>query len=87
MQDKKIEEVTESDFLDFVRKICRAEYRTERQHGKAVYQFNQMSEHPYGSDLIYYPKPLSDNSPEGIVKEVKEWRATNGKPGFKPENY
>jgi hypothetical protein len=46
-----------------------------------------MSEHPSGSDLIYYPKPLSDNSPEGIVKEVKEWRATNGKPGFKPENY
>ncbi|ENE1389127.1 bacteriocin immunity protein, partial [Escherichia coli] len=22
-------------------------------------------------------------SPEGIVKEVKEWRAKNGKPGFK----
>ncbi|EFO4065298.1 bacteriocin immunity protein, partial [Escherichia coli] len=21
--------------------------------------------------------------PEGIVKEVKEWRAKNGKPGFK----
>jgi hypothetical protein len=36
MKDKKIEEVTESDFLDFVRKICRAEYRTERQHGEAV---------------------------------------------------
>ncbi|HCP3240855.1 bacteriocin immunity protein, partial [Escherichia coli] len=23
------------------------------------------------------------DSPEGIVKEVKEWRAKNGKPGFK----
>ncbi|MDK6891981.1 bacteriocin immunity protein, partial [Escherichia coli] len=21
--------------------------------------------------------------PEGIVKEIKEWRAANGKPGFK----
>ncbi|WP_311237989.1 bacteriocin immunity protein, partial [Escherichia coli] len=23
------------------------------------------------------------DSPEGIVKEIKEWRAANGKPGFK----
>lgn len=25
-----------------------------------------------------------DDSPEGIVQEVKEWRLTHGKPGFKP---
>ena len=86
MKGKKIEDITENEFLDFVRKICKAEYSTERQHGEAVYQFNQISEHPSGSDLIYYPKPSSDNSPEGIVKEVKEWRTANGKPGFKPQN-
>lgn len=85
MKGKKIEDITETDFLNFVRQICKAEYSTERQHGEAVYQFNQISEHPSGSDLIYYPKPLSDNSPEGIVKEVKEWRAANGKPGFKSD--
>jgi hypothetical protein len=33
--------------------------------------------------LIYYPKPDADDSPEGIVKEVKAWRAANGKAGFK----
>lgn len=86
MKDKKIEEITEADFLAFVTKICKAAYRTKRQHGEAIYQFNQMCEHPYGSDLIYYPKPSSNNSPEGVVKEVKEWRAANGKPSFKSEN-
>ena len=84
MQNKKIEDITEADFLELVRKICNAGFATERQHGEAVYQFNQISEHPYGSDLIYYPKASADNSPEGIIKEIKEWRAANGKPGFKP---
>ena len=45
--------------------------------------FKKLTEHPDGSDLIYYPKPGQDDSPEGIVKEVKDWRAKNGKPGFK----
>jgi hypothetical protein len=86
MKGKKIEDITENEFLDFVRKICKAEYSTDRQHGEAVYQFNTITEHPSGSDLVYYPKPLADNSSEGIVKEVIEWRAANGKPGFKSES-
>lgn len=85
MKDKKIEDVSEADFLAFVKKIYSASYKTERQHGQAVVQFNQMSEHPCGSDLIYYPAPLADHSPEGIVQTIKEWRAANGKPGFKAE--
>lgn len=47
--------------------------------------FEKLSEHPDGSDLIYYPQDDQDDSPEGIVKEVKEWRAKNGKSGFKSE--
>ncbi|WP_197473372.1 bacteriocin immunity protein [Erwinia sp. ErVv1] len=33
---------------------------------------------------MYYPDDSREDSPEGIVKEVKEWRAANGKPRFKP---
>ncbi|HCC6540625.1 TPA: bacteriocin immunity protein [Klebsiella pneumoniae] len=29
------------------------------------------------------PKVGEDSSAKGIVKTVKEWRAANGKPGFK----
>ncbi|HBT8412993.1 TPA: bacteriocin immunity protein, partial [Klebsiella pneumoniae] len=32
---------------------------------------------------IFKPKVGEDSSAKGIVKTVKEWRAANGKPGFK----
>lgn len=46
-------------------------------------QLAGICEHPDGSDLIYYPREGREDSPEGIVQEVKEWRQANGKPGFK----
>ncbi|EMB4109694.1 TPA: bacteriocin immunity protein [Serratia marcescens] len=84
MEKNTISEYTETEFLNFVRKICKAsDYKTENDHTIAVLKFENLTEHPDGSDLIYYPKDGQDDSPEGIVKEVKEWRAKNGKPGFK----
>nr|WP_096857509.1 bacteriocin immunity protein [Escherichia coli] len=69
--------------LEFVRKICRAEGETEADDDKLVDEFRRLAEHPDGPDLIYYPRDDREDSHEGIVKEVKEWRAKNGKPGFK----
>ncbi|WP_369071618.1 bacteriocin immunity protein [Klebsiella quasipneumoniae] len=83
MINKIIAEYTEAEFLAFVKKIRDADYDTESKHTDAVLLFKKLTEHPDGSDLIYYPKPGQDDSPEGIVKEVKDWRAKNGKPGFK----
>ncbi len=37
--------------------------------------FEKATEHPSGSDLIYYPEDGADDSPVGILKTVKEWRA------------
>ena len=45
--------------------------------------FENVTGHPAGSDLIYYPQPGADTSAEGITKTIKEWRAANGLPGFK----
>lgn len=80
---KNINEYTEGDFLALVRKICDADYPSENEHTNAVFLFEKLSEHPSGSDLIFYPSQGQDDSPEGIVKTVKEWRIANGKPGFK----
>ncbi|ELI0634458.1 bacteriocin immunity protein [Vibrio harveyi] len=33
--------------------------------------------------LIYYPENLGEDTPEGIVKIVKDWRASQGLPCFK----
>jgi hypothetical protein len=35
--------------------------------------------------LILYPEDGQDDSPEGIVQQVKEWRKANSKPGFREE--
>lgn len=83
MKKQSIHEITEQEFLYFVKKICNSDYPTEYQQTKAVQLFRDLSEHPYGSDLIYFPKGMKDDTPEGIVAKVKQWRAENGKPGFK----
>jgi hypothetical protein len=82
--DKTIlSDFTEREFLDFVTGICKDTYKTEQEHISAVLLFELLTEHPAGSDLIYYPESGVDNTPVGIVKTIKEWRAANGKPGFK----
>lgn len=79
----KYEDYTESEFLDLIRNICDANTESEALHNIWVRNFTKVIEHPDGSDLIYYPDAGADESPEGILKTVKKWRAENGKPGFK----
>jgi hypothetical protein len=85
MKERTLNDMTEAEFLTLVKRICRADYATQHQHGKAILEFERLSEHPDGSDLMYYPKPSADDSPEGIVETIKIWRNANGKPGFKTE--
>jgi hypothetical protein len=77
-----ISEMSELEFLVFVKKIYEADFYPEEAHTHAVLEFERISEHPSGSDLLYYPE-AGKSGPEAVVKEVKEWRAANGKPGFK----
>lgn len=82
MADKTTADYTEKAFLEFVTGIYNDTYPSEEAHINAVMEFERLSEHPAGSDLFYYPEN-GKQGPEAIVKEVKEWRAKNGKPGFK----
>ena len=83
MVGKKLTDYTEQEFIDFINKIKKIDFPTEAAHDEAIYEFSQLTEHPDGWDLIYHPEPGADNSAEGVVKIIKEWRAANGKPGFK----
>ncbi|MGG1927214.1 bacteriocin immunity protein [Enterobacter soli] len=80
---KKLSDYTESEFLYLVQKICSADCETEEDGNHLVREFERLAEHPSGADLIFYPEDGKDDSPEGIVREVKEWRSVNGKSGFK----
>ena len=78
-----LSDYTEKEFLELVRKICNADAPTEEDENRLVREFKRLTEHPAGSDLIFYPEEGKDYSSEGIVREVKEWRKENGKSGFK----
>ncbi|VVN12875.1 Colicin-E7 immunity protein [Pseudomonas fluorescens] len=86
----RFEEYTEAEFLSFLGEFF---HQTSGLKGRALEMyrdkllehFESITEHPDRSDVIFYPKEGQEDSPEGILKEVKEWRAANNKPGFKPE--
>ena len=80
---KRLEDYTETDFLLFLKSVCDAGYQSEEEQIAAVLEFERVTEHPDGSDLIYYADSNEDATPEAVMKKVKEWRAANGKPGFK----
>ncbi|MDR0278593.1 MAG: bacteriocin immunity protein [Paucimonas sp.] len=84
-----IEDYTEAEFLQFVTQFFENDsplqgsaYSTWK--GSLMNHFRKITEHPGGSDVICYPAEGEEDNPEGVVKRVKEWRAANGKPGFKP---
>lgn len=77
-----INDYTEAEFKQFIEAIINCE-GDEKTQDDNLEHFIKITKHPEGSDLIYYPEGNNDGSATAIIKEVKEWRAKNGKPGFK----
>lgn len=84
---EKISDYTEQEFFKFVYGIYHGDpvlYPTDRKHTDGIIKFELLSEHPLGSDLIFYPSKVGiTDSPQSVVDEVKKWRAEQGLPGFK----
>lgn len=80
-------EYTEAEFIELLEELAKEDKKAENDDRADVLllHFEKVSEHPAGSDLIYYPEPGADNSPEGVAQIVKAWRAAQGLPGFKSE--
>lgn len=73
---------TESEFVALLQQIISHD-GTGPEVDKLVFHFEEVSEHPAGSDLIFYPEDGVDDSAFGITRTIKEWRATQGIWGFK----
>ncbi|MCY1390966.1 Colicin-E2 immunity protein [compost metagenome] len=85
---RRLEDYTELEFLLFLYEIFSNPQGLEGDDlndymDKLIEQFEDITEHPGKSDVLFYPKEGQEDSPEGVLKEIKEWRAQNGKPGFK----
>ncbi|ASA54631.1 bacteriocin immunity protein [Vibrio gazogenes] len=78
-----ITEFSESEFTQFVEKIFKENVaETDDVLDELLEQFESLTEHPDGSDLIYYPDDPADATPERIVEIVKQWRTSQGLPCF-----
>lgn len=82
-----LSEYTEAEFIGLLEELAKEDKEAENDDRAdlLLLHFEKISEHPAGSDLIYYPESGADNSPEGITQIVKEWRAAQDLPGFKGE--
>ncbi|MDE1265820.1 bacteriocin immunity protein [Vibrio aestuarianus] len=83
MSKESITDYTEAEFLNLLKKIAKADAPSEKALDDLVDHFEVITQHPDGSDLIYYPENPEDGKPESIVRIVKEWRLSQGLPGFK----
>lgn len=78
-------EYTEAEFLEFMKTVFEENVaETDERLDMLLEHFEKITEHPEGTDLIYYAASDLDSTPEAITRKVSEWRAANGKPGFKP---
>ncbi|MHC6224126.1 bacteriocin immunity protein [Pseudomonas sp. X10] len=81
----KLSDYTESEFLAFIRLIFETNgSEPDEILDPLLEHFEVIIEHPAGTDLIFWPESEGLDTPEQILRIVKEWRAANGKPGFKP---
>ncbi len=86
MIKNSITNYTKDEFLDFIKDIHRKnrESVSDEVLFKMIDHFEEISEHPDGSDLIYYSEGY-DATPEGVVDAVKKWRIEQGLPCFKDD--
>ncbi|EJB8349240.1 bacteriocin immunity protein [Vibrio parahaemolyticus] len=79
-----ITDFSEVEFLQFVEEIFKENLSdTDDVLDELLEQFEDITQHPDGTDLIYYPETPEDGTPENIVRIVKEWRLAQGLACFK----
>ena len=81
----RYEEYTESEYLNIINRLFQGGFSSEKKHDAFVDNIVITSEHPNGTDILYYPEQGVEDSPTGVLEAIKQWRAANEKPGFKIE--
>ena len=84
---QKLEDYTESEFLDFLNEFSAnprypEEMDRESYIDSLVDHFDKIVDHPEGNGLIFYPPDDREDSPQGIIGEIKRWRKSQGLPPF-----
>lgn len=86
---ENLEDYTEAEFLELIYPLYTGDHglkgkAREKHVIRLLLHIEKITEHPEQYGLLTHPPVEREDSPEGVVQEVKKWRAENGKPGFKP---
>ncbi|MFP5428360.1 MAG: bacteriocin immunity protein [Gammaproteobacteria bacterium] len=87
---RTLQEYSESEFLEYLNEFFNNPNNLKDEEFEVYFDrltehFDTIVEHPEKSDLIYYPAPGIEDSPEGVISVIKTWLRENGKPGFREE--
>ncbi|HAU5605718.1 TPA: bacteriocin immunity protein [Citrobacter koseri] len=85
---KRIEDYTEAEFIEFLNEffsnVHNLKGRELESHiDSLVDHFDKIVDHPESNGLIFYPPDDREDSPQGIIEEIKRWRKSQGRPSFK----
>lgn len=85
---ENLNDYTENEFIDFFKEFFENPKNLKgkgfKNHiEKLVSHFDKIVEHPEGNGLIFNPPDDRDDSPEGVLNEIKRWRKSQGLPLFK----
>ncbi|EAA9319104.1 bacteriocin immunity protein [Salmonella enterica subsp. enterica serovar Kentucky] len=83
-----LEDYTEDEFIEFLNNFFEPpEELTGDELSKFIdnllRHFNKITQHLDGGDLIFYPSEEREDSPEGVIEELKRWRKSQRLPCFK----
>ncbi|WP_032899316.1 bacteriocin immunity protein, partial [Yersinia bercovieri] len=70
----ELTEYTESEFIELINSLFIGNFSSEEEHDAVVDHIVKITEHPNGTDIIYYPEQGVEDSPQGVLYTVKKWR-------------
>ena len=82
LQKKHLNEYSEEEFLTVLSWFWNEDI-SEDDENEFVDHFNELVEHPAKSDLIFFPETNREDSPRGIIDEIKRWYQEQGKVCFR----
>lgn len=71
----RIEDISRDEFLQLIKDIFNVS-KNRDIHDELIDRFEELSQHPDGSDLMFYPENQEDSTPERIV-ETPPYAAMN----------
>ncbi|SQB20987.1 Microcin-E7 immunity protein [Citrobacter koseri] len=82
---QRLEDYTESEFLDFLNEFSanpryQGEMDRESYIDSLVDHFDKIVDHPESNGLIFYPPDDREDSPQGIIEEIKKMAQISGTP-------